>query len=141
MLFEKLSKRVKEIIVFGEIIDAVIKSNNSKFNLHITQNLDEAFQCAVSKAKINDTVLFSPSSASYDQFSNYIERGNKFNNKVEEYEMAIKKEIYAYFHAYRLGYANLAYSNGRNSLADLFSNGVERKNLVADSLSAMSEGV
>ena len=31
------------------------------------------------------TVLFSPASASYDQFNNFVERGNQFKKIVKDY--------------------------------------------------------
>lgn len=92
LLFEKLSKRVKEIIVFGEISEDVITANNNQFKIKKCENLDQAFDYAVSIAIKNDNVVLSPSSASYDQFSSYIERGKAFNKKVQEYEIANKKK-------------------------------------------------
>ena len=85
--FQNLTKRVKLIIAFGEIKEMLEQVNNQKFKMEICQNLDEAFNVATNNALANDTILFSPSSASYDQFKNYIERGNKFNEKVKEYEI------------------------------------------------------
>ena len=37
------------------------------------------------KSNKNKTVLFSPASASYDQFKNFKDRGNKFKNLVKFY--------------------------------------------------------
>lgn len=90
-LFEKLTKRVKQICVFGEIANDLILANNNKFKMEDCKTLDAAFDYAVSVAKPNDTILLSPASASYDQFKSYIERGNAFNLKVKEYEKSIKK--------------------------------------------------
>lgn len=83
-LFEKLPKRVKQIVAFGQIADDLEKANK-KFKFAKFQNLKQAFDFAVSVALPLDTVLFSPSSASYDQYSSYIERGNDFNNLVKQY--------------------------------------------------------
>ncbi len=87
LLFNKLSKRVKEIFVFGEVKEQIKQANQEKFKICDVNTLNEAVDLAVKQAKPNDTILFSPSSASYDQFENYIERGNMFNKKVKEYEL------------------------------------------------------
>ena len=90
-LFEKLTKRVKQICVFSEISNDLILANNGKFKMEDCKTLSNAFDFAISVSKPNDTILLSPASASYDQFKNYIERGNAFNKKVKEYEKAISK--------------------------------------------------
>lgn len=91
-LFSSLSKRVKLIVAFGEISKEISSANNQQFNLYCFENLNLAFDCATSHAMQGDTLLFSPSSASYDQFSNYIERGQKFNELVKAYELENKKK-------------------------------------------------
>jgi len=91
-LFNKLSKRVKYVVAFGEIADQLVRVNNSKFKIQHCVNLNEAFDFAVSIAEKNDTVLLSPASASYDQFKNYIERGEAFNLKVKDYEKTCKQK-------------------------------------------------
>jgi len=90
-LFKDLSKRVKEIVVFGDISDSVIKSNQD-FSIHKEKDLSLAFKKATDLAQTGDTILFSPSSASYDHFSSYIERGQKFNEQVKAYESIQEKE-------------------------------------------------
>ena len=92
LLFNKLSKRVKQVIAYGEIAEELSKSNNLKFNINICNNLSDAFDFAVGIAKSNDNILLSPASASYDQFKNYIERGKAFNAKVLEYEEKVIKK-------------------------------------------------
>lgn len=90
-LFNKLTKRVKHIVAFGKIATELATSNNQQFKLQPCVNLQEAFDFAVKNAKPNDTILLSPASASYDQFSSYIERGNAFNDMVQQYAKT-KKE-------------------------------------------------
>jgi len=92
LLFSKLSKRVKLVLVYGEIAEELAKSNNQQFKMQTCFNLNEAFDYAVNIAKPNDTILLSPATASYDQFKNYIERGKAFNLKVKEYEKASKQK-------------------------------------------------
>ena len=90
-LFEKMTKRVKHIFAFGEIANDLEMANNDKFKLTKCDNLNHAFDQAVRVAKKNDSVLLSPASASYDEFSNYIERGKAFDKKVMEYETQTAK--------------------------------------------------
>ncbi len=85
-LFLKLPKRVKQIFAFGEIANDLIACNNNKFKIENEIDLKSAFNEAVKIALPNDTILLSPATASYDQFKNYIERGEYFNNLVKEYE-------------------------------------------------------
>lgn len=88
--FAKLSKKVKQIVAFGEIAPALEQANKThKFAKF--KNLALAFEFAVSQAKAGDTILFSPSSASYDQYENYVERGKDFNNLVAAYVEAKTK--------------------------------------------------
>lgn len=83
-LFDKLPFKVRQIVAFGQIASSVEQANK-KFKFAKFENLKQAFDYAVSEAKAGDTVLFSPSSASYDQYESYIERGNDFNNLVTAY--------------------------------------------------------
>lgn len=89
-LFEHLPGRVKQIVAFGEIAPDLEKTNTN-FKFAKFETLKSAFEFAVSLAKAGDVVLFSPSSASYDQYESYVERGNDFNNLVTAY-VATKTE-------------------------------------------------
>lgn len=91
-LIAKLPKKVASIITFGDIKEEVVLANNNKFKLTTCNNLDEAFNIIKTIATKGDTVLFSPSSASYDQFDSYVERGKAFNLKVKEFYEDFKKE-------------------------------------------------
>ncbi len=85
-LFDKLPKRVKKIFAFGEIADKLKRANNDKFDLKTYASLASAFKDATKNLNKNDVVILSPASASYDEFSSYIERGKYFNKLVQEYE-------------------------------------------------------
>lgn len=91
-LFSNLPKRVKKIIVYGEIADDLINANNGNFDIEKAKNLTSSFEIATKLAKKNDSIVLSPASASYDQFSSFIERGKLFNKLVSEYEISTKKE-------------------------------------------------
>lgn len=91
-LFSHLPKRVKKIIVYGEIADDLFNANNGNFDIEKAENLSLSFEIATKLAKKNDSIVLSPASASYDQFSSFIERGKLFNKLVSEYEISTKKE-------------------------------------------------
>ena len=47
-------------------------------------DFDSAFYAAVRDAKEGDVVLMSPASAAFDQFKNFMVRGNHFKKLVKE---------------------------------------------------------
>lgn len=75
---KKYVNNVKQVISFGE------SRNNFSFieNIIVVENLEEATNTAYKIAKPNDCILLSPCCASYDQFKNYVERGQKFKDIV-----------------------------------------------------------
>ena len=91
-LFDKLNKRVTQVVAFGDIAQDLITANMERFKIHKSKNLSSAFDYAVSVAKQNDTILLSPASASYDEFNNYVERGKAFEQKVRNYETKTKQK-------------------------------------------------
>jgi len=91
-MFNKLSKRVKQIVAYGEIANQLLLANANKFKLEKFKTLDESFDFAIKNANPNDTILLSPATASYDQYSSYIERGKHFNSLVKDYETKNKKK-------------------------------------------------
>lgn len=91
-LFKNLTRRVKQVIVFGAIVDDVEQANENNFAFKKVENMNQAMQYAISVALKNDNIVLSPASASYDQYSNYAERGEHFNSLVKEYEIQIKSK-------------------------------------------------
>ena len=89
-LFKNLPKRVKQIVVFGEIAEQVQQAN-SNFKIEVAENMSKAMEFATSVALKNDNIVLSPSSASYDQYASYLERGEDFNNQVKIYEQNSQK--------------------------------------------------
>ncbi len=91
-LFSKLSKKVKYIYAFGEIKDSLVASNKNKFPIKTGKCMQEAFDLATKDSLSGDYVVLSPATASFDEFNNYIERGERFNQMVKEYENSFKEE-------------------------------------------------
>lgn len=80
-----LESNVKESIVYGECKDDIIaslKKYNSK--IVVAENMQNAFEKAVSDAKKGDTILLSPGCASFDEFKGYEQRGEFFKKLYEE---------------------------------------------------------
>ncbi len=74
------AQNVKYAIAYGANRDQFTLDNLSK-----VETLPEALKKAQSLATEGDVILLSPSSASYDQYKNYEERGRHFKQLVREY--------------------------------------------------------
>ena len=68
----------------GETGDTIAATAKDKTAIHRVENLEEAMDCATGLAQSGDVVLLSPASASYDQFRNFEERGQRFREWVEK---------------------------------------------------------
>ncbi len=69
-------------VVCGENGDKIENEIKGSVPFARASTLDEATKIAFGVAKCGDTVLFSPASASFDQFGSYKERQNKFKEII-----------------------------------------------------------
>ena len=83
-LKELLTSRVKKVYLIGESSDTFFKAWSGAVDCEICGRLDEAVKSAFADAVDGDTLLFSPGTASFDQFKNYMERGEKFADLVKK---------------------------------------------------------
>ena len=87
-LTAQLKSKSGDIIIFGENRDEIftVLSRDAMLAKRIipTDTLSEAVKIAKNRAKAGDTVLLSPASTSYDAFSNFEERGNKFKEYINQ---------------------------------------------------------
>lgn len=83
-LFSKFDKHIVKLIFMGDVVEKLVFTAN-KFdykNYYIVNNLDEAFELSKKISEIGDVVLLSPACASFNEFKNYEERGEKFIERV-----------------------------------------------------------
>ena len=84
---DQFKKKIVKAYIVGKHKNFFIKYLNNKVQYEITKNLEitvnRIFKSFEKKKKL--TYLFSPASASYDQFKNFVERGDKFKELVKSY--------------------------------------------------------
>ncbi|MEK7585200.1 MAG: UDP-N-acetylmuramoyl-L-alanine--D-glutamate ligase [Patescibacteria group bacterium] len=79
------------IILFGQNgreVAAALKQGKVPSQIILTSTLTEAMKRAhkvVRESKFNWSIILSPAAASFDQFRDYIDRGNKFKQLVREW--------------------------------------------------------
>lgn len=81
--FDNLPKNIKHIIATGDNVYSIMAylPNYHEYTFEITASLERAVQLASQKSVQN--VLFSPTTSSFDRYSNYEERGEHFDMLVK----------------------------------------------------------
>ncbi|MCF0121844.1 MAG: UDP-N-acetylmuramoyl-L-alanine--D-glutamate ligase [Lachnospiraceae bacterium] len=79
--------KVKDLVLIGQSREKIAKSAIAcgfpEEHILFCKNLEEAVKTCAEKAKRGDTVLLSPACASWGQFDNYEQRGDKFKEYVK----------------------------------------------------------
>jgi len=83
-LADACDKSVKQAILFGRDAQQIGKDLRDCTDLAQVDTLADALSLARLNASEGETVLFSPACASFDQFSNYVKRGEAFESLVLE---------------------------------------------------------
>ena len=85
-LLSAVKSYCKQVVLFGQDANVIYQALSKQYNkskLSQVASLAEAVAKANSIAKHGDVVLFSPACASFDQFANYIKRGEAFEKLVK----------------------------------------------------------
>ena len=82
LLAPLLAEKVTQAIFFGEIGASIAVNFFDVVPCETVDTLEEAVKFAAKKTKPGDTVLFSPGTSSFDQFSGYEARGDAFKSAV-----------------------------------------------------------
>lgn len=88
-LADALNERAKAVILTGataEKINEVLRQSDSPIEIYIEKDFKGAIEKARSIAKKDDIVLLSPACASFDAFDNFMQRGNKFKEIVNDFK-------------------------------------------------------
>lgn len=81
-----IERRAKRAILFGAARHVIARILEGATAIEEVETLDEAVQHAAGAAQTGDVVLFSPACASFDQFRDYRERGERFRTLVRRSE-------------------------------------------------------
>jgi len=82
-LFPLVKSKVKELVLFGEARNKIDDLIGGAVKTSKTTTLKEAIELAYRHSSPGDIVLLSPGCASFDEFSNYKERGRFFKDVVK----------------------------------------------------------
>lgn len=73
--------RVKKIFTIGMTTERLVKELSGDFQTEAAHTLDQVFALAKSQ-KLQGNLVFSPAHPSFDQFKNYVDRGQQFKTKA-----------------------------------------------------------
>lgn len=85
-LKELVESRTRGVILIGSAAGMLSEEWSGTVPIWIEGGMESALDRAVREANAGDTVLLSPGCASFDQYSNFEERGDHFRRLVEELE-------------------------------------------------------
>lgn len=77
-------RNVKRVLAIGEVRQRIEEALGDVVPVLQCRNLREAVDKAFRHASPGDTVLLSPACASFDMFTDYVERGERFREEVEK---------------------------------------------------------
>ncbi|MFT4822365.1 MAG: UDP-N-acetylmuramoylalanine--D-glutamate ligase [Halioglobus sp.] len=83
VLKRALEKHCKSVVLIGEDAEKMRDSFSEHVEVCIAGSLEEAVAEAAKSARSGDLVLLSPACASFDMFSGYVERGDRFAATVQ----------------------------------------------------------
>ena len=84
-LVDRIKRKVKNLILVGEAKERINRQLGDYSETFIIGTFEEAVLIAYQKSRIGDTVLLSPGCSSLDVFNSYAERGDLFENMVNQF--------------------------------------------------------
>jgi UDP-N-acetylmuramoylalanine--D-glutamate ligase len=83
-LADGVAKKVRRLILFGAAKQTIAAALGHLTTTVMVDDIDAAVRDAAAHSQAGDVVLLSPACSSFDQFSNYAERGKIFKARVQE---------------------------------------------------------
>jgi UDP-N-acetylmuramoylalanine--D-glutamate ligase len=77
-----IKERVKQLVLFGEARDKIKGKIGNLVETDVQETMEKAVLRAYKQASRGDVVLLSPGCASFDEFTDYKNRGNVFQDIV-----------------------------------------------------------
>ena len=78
-----LENKLRAAVLIGRDAEKIAAALDTIVPVYFAQGMSDAVVQAAAYAEADDTVLLAPACASFDQFENYIARGNAFRDAVE----------------------------------------------------------
>ncbi len=75
--------KLRGAVLIGEDAEKIAHALDTVMPVHFAENMESAVHMAASCAEADDTVLLAPACASFDQYDNYMARGDAFVDAVE----------------------------------------------------------
>lgn len=92
LMIKSLRKYVKYIFVYGEDKEYIKTYIEDFCEYEMCENISEAFRLASQRAQSSEIVLLSPACSSFDEFENYVKRGEYFEKLVKQLEQDNTRE-------------------------------------------------
>lgn len=77
----EFKNQITKVFLIGEVALRLEKELKNDFQIEVTEDLDSTLE-KIKKDNLVGTLVFSPGFPSFDQFKNYVDRGEKFKEKV-----------------------------------------------------------
>jgi UDP-N-acetylmuramoylalanine--D-glutamate ligase len=87
-LIEALREKGRALVVIGEAADAIAQAATGVLPVQRASTMAEAVRTAERLAQPGDAVLLSPACASFDMFTSYADRGDRFVEAVRSLELS-----------------------------------------------------